>query len=252
MGPRQTCVPIIIRSSTPDGLRIRVAGSGKSILWFVISRLWSPVTVLMLIASAAIIQHIMKLRDAGEATLAYFYFDFGDEEKQNVRNVTTSLIIQLSEYSKPCRDLVYHLYLTHGNGLQQPSNDILINRLKDMLTVTAHRPIFIIMDALDECPDDFGWSSPREAVLDLLEDLVRLHLPNLHVCVTSRPEIDIRNVLEPLTNYRVSLHDESGQYMGIANYVSSVVSSDVYKNLKWRCEDKELVVKVLSERADGM
>jgi hypothetical protein len=29
--------------------------------------------------SSAIIQHIMKLRHAGQATLAYFYFDFRDE-----------------------------------------------------------------------------------------------------------------------------------------------------------------------------
>jgi hypothetical protein len=95
----------------------------------------SPVTVLMLTASSAIIQHIMKLRDAGRATLAYFYFDFRDEEKQNVRNAVTSLLIQLSAYSKPCCDIIYHLYSAHGKGTQQPSNGILIDCLKEMLTV---------------------------------------------------------------------------------------------------------------------
>jgi hypothetical protein len=42
---------------------------------------------------------------------------------------------------------------------------------------------------------------------------------NLRIYVTSRPEIDIRKVVEPLTSRRVSLHDQSGQKEDIADYV---------------------------------
>ncbi|KAN0141504.1 Ankyrin repeat-containing domain protein [Lactarius tabidus] len=201
---------------------------------------------------AAIIQHIMKLRDAGNATLAYFYFDFRDEEKQNVRNVVTSLLVQLSAHSKPSCDAIYRLYLTHGKGIQQPSNGILIDRLKEMLVVVAHRPIFVIMDALDESPD-LGMPAPREAVLNLIEDLVQLHLqvPNLHICVTSRPEVDIQNKLKPLAVNAISLQDETRQKIVISDYVSTFMSSD--EQMKhWRDEDKKLVIEELSERADGM
>ena len=205
----------------------------------------------MLIISAAIIQHIMILHDAGSATLTYFYFDFRDEEKQNVRNAVTSILVQLSSSSKHCCDILYRLYSAHGKGTRQPSNEILINRLKEMLTVTARqKPIFIIMDALDECPDD-GTPTPREEVLNLVMVLVRLQLPNLHLCATSRPEIDIQTMLKPLAVNTVSLHDEAKQKLVIANYVNSVVSSDVRMS-KWRDEDKKLVAKELSEQADGM
>ncbi|KAN0141499.1 hypothetical protein V8E53_000744, partial [Lactarius tabidus] len=208
-------------------------GSGKSVL------------------CAAIIQHIMTLRDSGSVTLTYFYFDFRDEEKQNVRNAVASLLIQLSAYSKHCCEIIHQLYSTHGKGTQQPSNGILIDRLKEMLTVTARQqPIFIVLDALDECPDD-GTPTPREEVLNLVVLLVRLQLPNLHICVTSRPEIDIQTMLKPLAVNAISLHDETKQKFVIANYVSSVVSSDV-RMKKWRDEDKKLVVEELSERADGM
>ena len=204
----------------------------------------------MLTTSSAIIQHIMKLRDAGRATLAYFYFDFRDEQKQNIHNAVTSLLIQLSAYSKPCCDIIYRLYSSHGKGTQQPSNGTLIDRLNDMLTVTAQHPIFIVMDALDECPDD-GLPTPREEVLNLVKFLVRLQLPNLHICVTSRPEVDIQTMLKPLAVNAISLHEETRQKIVIANYVSSVVSSDErMKNLP--DEDKELVIEQLSERADGM
>ena len=193
----------------------------------------------------------MTLRDTGSATLTYFYFDFRDEEKQNVRNAVTSLLVQLSAYSKHCCDIIYRLCSAHGKGTQQPSIGILIDRLKEMLTVTARqKPIFIIMDALDECPD-YGSPTPREEVLDLVMVLVRLQLPNLHLCVTSRPEIDIQSMLKPLAVNAISLHDEAKQKLVIANYVSSVVSSDA-RMRKWRDEDKKLVVEELSERADGM
>jgi hypothetical protein len=93
--------------------------------------------------------------------------------------------------------------------------------------------------------------TPREEVLDLIENLVSLHLPNLHICVTSRPEIDIQIILEPLTTLHVSLHNQSGQKKDIVDYVSSVVYSDK-KMWRWREEDRKLVIETLSERADGM
>ena len=204
-----------------------------------------------LIISAAIIQHIMTLHDDGSVTLTYFYFDFRDEEKQNVRNAVTSILVQLSLSSKHCCDILYRLYSAHGKGTRQPSDRILIDRLKEMLTVMARqKPIFIVMDALDECPDD-GTPTPREEVLTLVMVLVRLQLPNLHICVTSRPEIDIQTMLKPSAIHAISLHDETKQKFVIANYVSSVVSSDT-RMKKWRDEDKTLVVEELSERADGM
>ena len=122
-----------------------------------------------------------------------------------------------------------------------------------MLTLPYQRPTYLIIDALDESPDTSGIPSPRERVLQLLKELVELRLPNFRICVTSRPEIDIRDVLEPLTARRVSLHDQSGQKQDIEDYVKSVAYSNSEPIMRrWRTEDKELVVEVLSERADGM
>ena len=206
----------------------------------------------MLTVSAEIIQHIMTLRETGKATLGYFYFDFRDEQKKNLRDAVTSLLVQLSAYSKPCHDIIYRFFSTHRKGTQQPSNEILIDCLKEMLTITTQQqPIFIVMDALDECPNDDGMPTPREEVLNLVMVLVRLRLPNLHICVTSRPEIDIQIMLKPLAVHVLSLDDETRQKSLIANYVSSVVSSDA-RMRKWPDEDKKLVVEELSERADGM
>ena len=120
-----------------------------------------------------------------------------------------------------------------------------------MLVLDAQQPTYIIMDALDECPNLSTIPSPREEVLEFVDELVGLHLSNLHICVTSRPESDIQAFLGPLTSCPVSLHDESGQQRDIVDYVSSFVHSDRRMG-RWRDEDKDLVIKTLSEKADGM
>jgi hypothetical protein len=143
--------------------------------------------------------------------------------------------------------------LAHDSGKKQPSDTVLAQCLKEMLALPDQSPIYLIIDALDESLDSSGIPSPRERVLLLLKDLVDLRLPNLHICVTSRPEIDIRRVIEPLTSHCVSLHDQTGQKKDIEAFVRSVVYSDSEPIMRrWRTEDKELVIETLSEMADGM
>jgi hypothetical protein len=185
------------------------------------------------------------------ASVAYFYFDFRDTGKQNCRDLLSSLVTQLSTWSDPYCDIISRLYLIHGSGTQKPSEDDLIECLKEMVRLPDQPPVYIIIDALDECPNSSGMPSPREQVLDLLKNLVELALPYLHLCFTSRPETDIRDTLEPLTSRRVSLHDQTGQKRDIIDYVTSVVNSDA-KMRRWREEDRRLVIETLSERADGM
>jgi hypothetical protein len=203
--------------------------------------------------SSTVIQDIETMCKAGNASMAYFYFDFRDANKQGLRDLVLSLLTQLSTHSGPRCNVLSNLYSTHDEGKSQPSDTILAEHLKEMLALPDERPIYLIIDALDESLNTSGIPSPRERVLQLVKELVELRLSNLRICVTSRPETDIRDVLEPLTSRRVSLHDQSGQKKDIVEYVKSVVYSNSETIMRrWRTEDKELVVKVLSERADGM
>ena len=229
-----------------------LAGSGKSILWYVSHQFSSSCLRLFILStSSTIIQEIKLLRDTGLALMGYFYFDFRDTAKQDIRGLLSSLLAQLCAKSDSCYDILSRLYSTYDAGSQQPDDDALVECLKDMLKIPRQPAIYIIVDALDECPNTSGIFSPREQVLELLEQLVGLQLPNLRICATSRPEFDIRNVLEDLASYAMSLHDESGQKIDIVHYISSFVQSDK-KMGKWREEDKKLVIDTLSEKAGGM
>jgi hypothetical protein len=88
----------------------------------------------------------------------------------------------------------------------QPSNTVLTKCLEDMLILPDQPPIYLIMDALNESPITSGIPSARE--------------------------IDIRNAIEPLTSFRVSLHDQTGQKEDIADYVRTVVYSNSDINMR--------------------
>jgi hypothetical protein len=210
-----------------------------------------PLPRLMISISSAVIEEIKTLCDEGLASMAYFYFDFRDKDKKNRRNLLLSLIIQLSSQSDTYCEILSHLHSVHRDGTETASDDVLTKCLKQMLSFPSERPIYLVMDALDECPKNIGLPSSREQVLELVKDLVDLRLPNLHICVTSRPESDIRTRLGPLASLRVSLHDQDGQKEDIVKYVTSVVYSDANMG-RWREEDRRLVVETLSEKADGM
>jgi hypothetical protein len=64
-----------------------------------------------------------------------------------------------------------------------------------MLSLPTRGLVYLIFDALDECPNNSGMPTAREEVLNLVNDLVGLRLPNLHICARSRPEIDIQIAL---------------------------------------------------------
>jgi hypothetical protein len=200
---------------------------------------------------SAIIQDVKGMHAAGLATMAYYYFDFRDFKKQDCYGLLSSLILQLSGESDSCFNILSRLYSDHSDGMEKPDLDALQKCITDMLSLPEQAPTYIVMDAIDECPNLSGTPSAREEVLRVIEELVDLKLPNVHLCVASRPEMDIRIVLEPLTTLKISLHDENGQKEDIIKYIKSVVQSDRTMR-RWKQEDKQLVVDTLSDRADGM
>ncbi|KAH9170736.1 hypothetical protein EDB89DRAFT_2071643 [Lactarius sanguifluus] len=184
-------------------------GSGKSIL------------------SSVIVRDIKSMCNAGSAFLAYFYFDFKDTTKQDSRALLSS-----GPTLRSFRCILRRSFSAHKRGSEQPTEDSLAQCLKDMLTMTGKVPVYLVVDALDESPNDSGIPSSREKVLKLVKEIVDLHHPNL-------------------PTQEVSLHEESGQKQDINDYITFVVHSD-RRMKRWRDDDKDAVIENLTKKADGM
>ena len=240
---------MVVLSAESDDFH-SVAGAGKSVIWYVNPSIVLP-RVLILVASSTIIEDIKKMCKAGRASLAIYYHDFREDQKKDLRGFLSSVLFQLCDQSDSYYNILSTFHSAHRDGTQDPSDDALVRCIMDLLKVPGPIPVYLIVDGLDECPSTSALSSSRGEVLSLLETLVEARLPNLRICVTSRPEADIKNVLEPLTFSSISLHDETGQMEDIENYIKSVVNAN-RKMQRWTHKHRQLVIDVLTERADGM
>ena len=198
---------------------------------------------LIVLVSSTIIEHIDTMRKAGLASLIFFYCDIWEDKKKDLRGLLTSLLVQLCHQSETYCDALNTFFL----GYRQPSNDALAGCLKDLLRLPGLAPVYFIVDGLDEFPSSSAVPSPRHEVLSLIEELVHSGLPNLRLCVTSRPLTNIKDALDSLIFLSVSLHNEGGHERDIEDYIKSVIYEQ-----RWKAELGQLAIDFLIEKADGM
>jgi hypothetical protein len=107
------------------------------------------------------------MRKSGLASLAFYYCDFRDEGKRDLRGLLSSLRFQLCDQSDFYCDTLSGLY---RNGSQSPDETSLTECLRDMSSSPEEAPVFLVVDALDVCPNASG--KHREEDLTFLENLV--------------------------------------------------------------------------------
>jgi hypothetical protein len=232
-------------------LSLTTAGSGKSVLRFVGPTIYPVWSCLISSESSAIIRDLDETSKLGLSSTAFYFFDFRDDAKQTLRGLLSSLLVQLCYQSGICYEILWDLYSTLREGSRSASDDELMKCLENMVTSQGQAPVHIVIDALDECSNTFGIPSKREIVLSALKNLFDLRYQSLRICITSRPESDIKEALTPFASQLLSLHDQDGQREDIKCYIISVVDRVATKK-KWRPEDRQLVIDTLSNEADGM
>jgi len=87
------------------------------------------------------------------------------------------------------------VYTRYNNRKQEAA---IHNLIAVLLAFAATEPlddIFVVADALDECPTSKG---EREELLELIRDIIALSPSKIHLLVTSRPEFDIKEMLPSL------------------------------------------------------
>jgi len=109
------------------------------------------------------------MRELGLASLAFFYCDFREDQKRHRRGLLSSLLVQLCQQSDAYYDALSKFYLAHYDGSQHASDGELAQCLKHLFAFPGQAMVYIVIDALDECPMTTGLSSPRQEVLGLVE-----------------------------------------------------------------------------------
>lgn len=205
-----------------------ISGCGKSVLWYGILLLEKGITLTT--ASSTVICDLEQIRDLDPFKhLAYWYFYFGDDATQNVDAMVRSLIRQLSQ--PPLASSLVNLWNKHHYQGSQPDSQAILGVLDDVLSkINGH--VYLVFDALDECPDN--GPKGRQSLLSLLMGLLERYKDKVHILATSRPEQDISRELEKFS--RVDLEVRLGE--DVKTFVEAALSrrplsryNDEVKNL---------------------
>ncbi|KAE8152368.1 hypothetical protein BDV25DRAFT_137941 [Aspergillus avenaceus] len=137
---------------------------------------------------STIIEDIIETcRGIPERRYAYWYFRFDDTNTLRVEHMVRSIIRQL--HPIPLSASIKALWNDHCTRGSQPSLRALLEVLHDIMTSFSGE-IFLMLDALDECPE-LPERRERSLLLALLDECLQKHETSVHILVTSRPEPDI-------------------------------------------------------------
>ena len=200
------------------------AGSGKSVL-----------------CSTAIQSVLRHRRSDPRIGIAFFYFTFKNESKQDESAMLRALLLQLSTQLYDGHADLFKLYKSYQTSTA-PSR-VLIEYLQFLIERFQH--VYIMLDALDESPRD----GPRGHVLDALETMRGWTLKGLHLFVTSRDERDIHEFFDLSDSQKIAMQNPSIDH-DIAKIISGRLNTD--RSLqKWR-KHREKIQDALARRAKGV
>jgi hypothetical protein len=204
------------------------AGSGKTIL------------------SAGIIEDMQESCEKDPAkSLAFFFFDFNDVEKQDPVTMVKSLLSQFLNRCNSVPETVRSLRATCEKERREASQEQLLQALEDTLKLLPAP--FIVLDALDECST---WCTLHS----ILVEMQSWSTTTPRILITSRKEFEIEKALKGIvlpdnrTCLESSLVDKD-----IGAYVQGrLVTDNSFE--RWQNDPKvrEEIKTTLGRKAGGM
>ncbi|KIM72175.1 hypothetical protein PILCRDRAFT_828843 [Piloderma croceum F 1598] len=191
------------------------------------------------VLASIVVDHLRK-QFGNETGIAAIYCNYKDFEVQTPVNLFASLWMQLVE-SHPISDEVKMLHKKHINRGTRPSLRKILQVLRSEIDDYSGSKVFIIVDALDECPED---NKIRGTILTELWALQS----TIHLMVTSRPHVTIE--LDPpclIVDIRASDKD-------VLHYVDGWISCDqqLARHLKGRVALQEDLQRTVVCNAQGI
>jgi hypothetical protein len=142
---------------------------------------------------------------------------------------------------RPISDAVIKLHRKHHEPRTQPSLREVMTLLHHQISEYSESNVFIIVDALDESPED---SNIRHIILSELRSL----LPKIHLMVTSRPHINVASDYPELIRLEIRATDGD-----LERYVTERMDQDnrLIKLLKKDADLRLDILDTVVKNAEG-
>ncbi|KAF7345841.1 ANK-REP-REGION domain-containing protein [Mycena venus] len=184
-----------------------------------------------------VVDHLRANLPNENSGVAVLYLDHKATETHSPTNLLAAIWRQLIP-GKPISPLVHGLYRTHSEQCTRPSFEEAYSALES--TIVEFSCVFIVVDALDEYPEDY-----RNTLLGNLSKLG----PPVRLMLTSRPHISVDHVIPNIEVLDVRAAEEDiRKYLEGQILRSSRLSKHINKSSNLRDSLEEKIVK----RSDGM
>ncbi|KAK4198529.1 hypothetical protein QBC40DRAFT_229747 [Triangularia verruculosa] len=124
--------------------------------------------------------------------LVHWYFQFDKKDTKDIEVPLKSFLRQLGRCGFPGE---IRSWLSSASACcPPPDNSTLIDKLVSLIG-QLDSDIFMVLDGLDEFPEQSNDSAKRKEILDLISKLAQEAYPNLHLLLISKPEEGIKKHL---------------------------------------------------------
>ncbi|KAJ7485603.1 ankyrin repeat-containing domain protein [Mycena latifolia] len=191
------------------------------------------------VLASIVVDNLRTTLESQSIGVAVIYLNHKETEAQSPSNLLTGLWRQLV-FGRPLSPAVHHLYAKHREQGTRPSLEDIYSILCS--TIAQLSSAFIIVDALDEYPED-----ERGILLGHLSSLTAGSTTSL--MLTSRPHININHVVENLQILEIrALEDDIRLYIDAA----VLKSSRLLRHIENRSALREEIEEMIVQRSGGM
>ncbi|KAK7711721.1 hypothetical protein SLS57_008014 [Botryosphaeria dothidea] len=183
----------------------------------------------------------LELKHQEAQAVVFFYFDFADEEKQSVKALIRSLIVQLASKTRGQCQQLKELFKSRRPGQSLPQTKVLLSVLMEQ--VQLFEDVYLIIDALDE-------SKNLKQLLDTLEIISKWSASNLHIMASSRDTHEVKRTMSRISASELAI-GTSLVSQDIATYVEDEICSDELLSL-WSPEIRTKIQEQIQQKAQGM
>lgn len=153
-------------------------------------------------------------------------------------NLVASLLKQLIQDGHPVRDSLSTLHKRHGLRSTRPSLGEISEIIRQEFGL--YKQIFVVVDALDECPEQGGHRAR------LLEELQKI--TGINLMITSRPHLDVQDTFQDIIWLEVRASEAD-----LRNYIDGRLKrGKLAKHVKAHKDLQEDISKTVVANANGM
>ena len=193
------------------------------------------------ILSSSIIDHLLENYCPGSGVgIAYFYFDYQDQQSQRFSDVFSNMLKQLVRFSPDRFREIYELHSSKSTNQSFSLDEV--HALSHEIVALFDRA-YIVIDALDECNE-----ADRDKLISRLEKL-QATSGRLHILITSRPKQVVSDAFPGAGLLEISANE-----LDIQTYINERIKTErrLQGHLRKSPDLKSSMLETITSRCQGM